>query len=198
MKKFLCFTILLFLIISIVSSKKQDGFLVTKIVDGDTIKIETGETIRLICVNTPEKGEEGYEEATNYLKHLILNKKIIIKKDISETDSYERLLRYVYLNNKLVNEAVVKNGYGLAYPYGPDTKLCPKILKAEQKARKGKIGIWKSLTASQFICTTNTYNCKDFTTQAEAKRVFDYCGGVSNDVHKLDSNKDGIVCESLP
>ena len=181
-----------------VTAKKSENFLVTKIIDGDTIVIETGRTIRLICINTPEKGEEGYEEATNYLRALILNKRIILKKDISETDSYNRLLRYVYLNNKLVNELIVRNGYGLAYPYEPDTKSCPKILKAEQKAKKEKIEIWKSLTASQFICTTNTYNCKDFTTQAEAQRVFDYCGGVSNDIHKLDGNKDGIVCESLP
>ena len=199
MKKISLFTVILLLIlITIVSAKKQDGFLVTKIIDGDTIRIENGKTIRLICINTPEKGEEGYEEATNYLRSLILNKMVILKKDISEKDEYNRLLRYVYLNNKLVNELIARNGHGSTYPYGPDTKLCTKILKAEQKAKKDKIGIWESLTASQFICTTNTYNCKDFATQAEAQRVFNYCGGVSNDIHKLDGNKDGIVCTSLP
>ena len=137
MKKISLFTVMLLLIIiSIVSAKKQNGFLVTRIIDGDTIKIETGQTIRLICVNTPEKGEEGYKDAKSYLKSLILNKRITIKKDISEMDSYDRLLRYVYLNKILVNEAIARKGYGSTYPYEPDTKLCTKILKAEQKASR--------------------------------------------------------------
>jgi hypothetical protein len=40
------------------------------------------------------------------------------------------------------------------------------------------------------------YNCKDFLTQGEAQKIFDACGG--KDVHGLDRDKDGIVCEALP
>ena len=199
MKKYIYFLIISTILLAFtVSAKKSETFLVTKIIDGDTIKIEAGQIIRLICINTPERGEDGYEEASNYLKALILNKKIKIKKDISETDVYGRLLRYVYLNNKLVNELVVRNGYGVAYPYEPDKRLCPQILKAEQKAKKEHLGLWKNLAGTQFICTTNAYNCKDFTKQSEAQYVFDLCGGISNDIHKLDGNHDGTVCESLP
>ncbi len=198
MKKLYLFGIfLLIFLITFTSAKKQEEFLVTKIIDGDTIKLENGQTIRMICVNTPEKGELGFEEATNYLKSIILNKKINLKKDISEKDKYNRLLRYIYLNNTLINELIVRKGYGFAYPFEPDTKFCAKILKAEQKAKKEKLGIWKKLTSSKYICTTNVYNCNDFTNQAEAQRAFDYCGGTSNDIHKLDKNKDGIVCGSL-
>jgi micrococcal nuclease len=53
-------------------------------------------------------------------------------------------------------------------------------------------------SASQYTCSTNTYNCSDFSTHAEAQAVFDMCGGVGHDIHKLDSNKDGEACESLP
>ncbi len=49
-----------------------------------------------------------------------------------------------------------------------------------------------------YTCSTNTYNCSHFKTQAEAQSVFEQCGGVGNDVHRLDGNKDGSVCESLP
>ena len=49
-----------------------------------------------------------------------------------------------------------------------------------------------------YTCSTNTYNCDDFSSHAEAQAVFDACGGSSNDVHKLDANKDGQACESLP
>lgn len=46
-------------------------------------------------------------------------------------------------------------------------------------------------------CSSNTYNCSDFSTHSEAQAVFEACGGVSNDVHRLDADKDGIACESL-
>ncbi|MEK7509707.1 MAG: thermonuclease family protein [Patescibacteria group bacterium] len=53
-------------------------------------------------------------------------------------------------------------------------------------------------TNSNYTCSSNTYNCSDFKTHAEAQSVFDMCGGTGNDVHKLDSNKDGEACEALP
>jgi endonuclease YncB( thermonuclease family) len=48
------------------------------------------------------------------------------------------------------------------------------------------------------VCSTNTYNCSDFTTKKEAQEVYDQCGGVGHDVHQLDRNKDGTACDSLP
>jgi len=50
----------------------------------------------------------------------------------------------------------------------------------------------------KIICSRNAYNCDDFTTQAEAQRIFESCGGISNDIHRLDGDNDGVVCESLP
>lgn len=52
--------------------------------------------------------------------------------------------------------------------------------------------------SGNYVCSTNTYNCGDFSTHAEAQAVYEACGGASNDVHKLDANKDGQACESLP
>ncbi len=51
---------------------------------------------------------------------------------------------------------------------------------------------------SGYTCSSNAYNCSDFSTHAEAQAVYEACGGVNNDVHKLDANKDGEACESLP
>jgi len=47
-------------------------------------------------------------------------------------------------------------------------------------------------------CSTNTFNCEDFGSQLEAQRVFLDCGGLSNDIHYLDGDEDGIACETLP
>jgi len=46
-------------------------------------------------------------------------------------------------------------------------------------------------------CNRNIYNCDDFSTQAEAQKVFEYCGGSANDIHRLDGDGDGVACEGL-
>ena len=51
---------------------------------------------------------------------------------------------------------------------------------------------------NQYICDDNAYNCANFNTHAEAQRVYELCGGVSNDIHDLDRDKDGLACETLP
>ena len=47
------------------------------------------------------------------------------------------------------------------------------------------------------ICSYDAYNCSSFSTHAEAQAVFEYCGGINNDIHRLDGDNDGIACESL-
>ena len=48
------------------------------------------------------------------------------------------------------------------------------------------------------LCSGNIYNCDDFSSQAEAQRCFEKCGGVKKDIHGLDGDNDGVACESLP
>jgi hypothetical protein len=48
------------------------------------------------------------------------------------------------------------------------------------------------------ICTRNTYDCADFTTQLEAQACYDLCSVDAGDIHYLDSNDNGLACESLP
>ena len=49
----------------------------------------------------------------------------------------------------------------------------------------------------EYTCSYNAYNCSDFATYREAQRVYEACGGVGNDVHRLDRDKDGLTCETL-
>ena len=51
---------------------------------------------------------------------------------------------------------------------------------------------------NSFECSYNAYNCDDFATQEKAQSTFEFCGGVSNDVHHLDRDMDGLACEILP
>ena len=207
--------------LEVINEKEKDLFLVTKVIDGDTIDIETGERVRLICIDTPEYDEEGYKDAKEYVEDLILNKKVRLEKDVSETGKYGRLVRYVYLEDgTFVNELIVKQGYGKVYWYKPNITLCPIIQKAEDEAKEKGLGIWEQdkepeeeqkqpeLTPesipeqnphinSDISCSANTYNCGDFSSYSEALNVFEICGGVSNDIHRLDADKDGVPCETL-
>jgi endonuclease YncB( thermonuclease family) len=104
---------------------------VSRVIDGDTFELEGGEKVRLICIDTPETGENGYEEAKNFLIGLIENKTIILEKDVSDKDAYGRLLRYVYLNESgeglFVNKEIVRAGFGEVWAYGNDTAKCGEI-----------------------------------------------------------------------
>ena len=94
-------TLALYLIFSNVNperSQVKSENTVTRIIDGDTFELMSGEKVRLICVDTPEEGSQGYMESKEFLSSLILNKEVILEKDVSDKDSFGRLLRYVYVN----------------------------------------------------------------------------------------------------
>jgi len=50
---------------------------------------------------------------------------------------------------------------------------------------------------TSYICSSDYYNCDDFTTQAAAQEVLEFCGGVGNDIHVLDYDHDEVACEWL-
>ncbi len=127
---------------------------VKKVIDGDTIELETGQKVRYIGIDTPElhdprkKVECFAKEAMEENKKLVEGKTVRLKKDISETDKYKRLLRYVYVpieaspSGQFVNEYLVKEGYALASTFPPDVKYASHFLKLEQEARQNKRGLW--------------------------------------------------------
>jgi len=103
---------------------------VSEIIDGDTFQLSSGEIVRLICINAPEKGKEGYEEAKLYLNYLVFNQPVILESDQTDKDDYGRLLRYVYLNDEnktFINRILVQEGYAKVYKYGNDTMRCDQI-----------------------------------------------------------------------
>lgn len=100
---------------------------VLNVIDGDTFEIYTSgeiQTVRLLCVNTPEKNEEGYEEAKLFLEDLILGNQVELISSVTDKDSYGRLLRYVYVNGTFVNQEILDN-YGELMIIPPET--CDKI-----------------------------------------------------------------------
>ncbi len=123
---------------------------VLKIIDGDTIEIDTGHKVRYIGIDTPEtnhptKKKECFgTEASAYNKNLVAGKEIRMIKDKSETDRYGRLLRYVYIDEIFINEELVRNGYAKAVAYSPDTKYQSEFQLAETYAKENNLGLWNT------------------------------------------------------
>lgn len=124
--------------------------LATKILDGDTIEINNQTRVRLLCINSPEKGKPYYEEAKLFLTK-IDNKEIGILRDSEDRDRYNRSLRYIFYDGEMVNKEILEQG--LAHVY-----LCAglryekELQKAEEKARENEIGIWKKSTSECAGC----------------------------------------------
>lgn len=89
---------------------------VERIIDGDTIEFVSGKTsVRLLGINSPEKGEKYYEEASKFLEDLVLNKNVELKFGFERYDKYKRLLAYMFIDGKNVNLAMVENGFANYY-----------------------------------------------------------------------------------
>jgi len=116
---------------------------VSRVIDGDTLVLENNERVRLIGIDTPEKGQRCFEEAKNRLEQLVLGRRVLMVKDVSERDKYGRLVRFVYLDGFFVNLALVEEGFALAFEFEPDTSLASLFREAETGASSGKKGcLW--------------------------------------------------------
>ncbi|MFC1914168.1 thermonuclease family protein [Chloroflexota bacterium] len=123
----------------------QERATVTRVIDGDTIVIDTGQKVRYIGIDTPEiypEREACGMEAWGANRELVEGKEIILERDVSETDKYGRLLRYVYADNIFVNGELVRRGLAEARAYPPDTKHQEYMEGLEAVARETGRGIW--------------------------------------------------------
>ncbi len=122
------------------------------VVDGDTIKVDvdgTVYTLRYIGIDTPEtvhpsKPVEWMEpEATEANRQLVEGETVYLEKDVSETDQYGRLLRYVFLEDGTnVNNELVRLGYAQSSTYPPDVRYQDLFIAAQQEAREAEMALW--------------------------------------------------------
>ncbi len=131
---------------------------VTKVVDGDTIRVSiNGEskTVRLIGVNTPETVDPRREvecfgkEASNRAKEVFTDKTVFLESDPSQgnTDKYDRLLRYMWLEDGTsFNKQMIAEGYAYEYTYDLPYKYQSDYKRAQIEARELKKGLWSDET----------------------------------------------------
>lgn len=127
---------------------------VLRVVDGDTIKIlinNKEDIVRLIGIDSPEVVDEEKpvqcfgKEASSKAKEILTGKKITIESDLTQgdRDEYERLLRYVFLDDLNFNKFMISEGYAREYTFkGKSYKYQSEFIQAEQKAQGNKRGLW--------------------------------------------------------
>ena len=133
---------------------KQEA-LVLRVSDGDTIYVELGGkhySVRYIGIDTPETHHptDGADywgfEATEANKAMVkAGERVILQRDISETDIYGRLLRYVFVGDTLVNAELVRMGLARVLFYEPDVLYKHEIKAAEAEAQEAKRGLYGPL-----------------------------------------------------
>lgn len=141
--------------------------IVTRVIDGDTIEVNIAGTIyriRYIGIDAPELNDKRPEfnvlaqEATSYNRQLVEGKIVTLEKDVSETDKYGRLLRYVHVDNILVNGEVIRQGLAWAIVYEPDTKYRDYLENLEKEAKQSSRGIWAVTKSPNVQITYIFYN----------------------------------------
>lgn len=121
-----------------------ENVFVSRVVDGDTFEIEGGGIIRILGINTPERGQFLYGNASNFLRGMIEGKNVTMERDIAETDKYGRRLRYVFIGGIFVEEEILKRGLANSFIIPPNEKYSAGLKEAEQYARENNIGLWEA------------------------------------------------------
>lgn len=134
--------------------EQDSNFLVTSVVDGDTIKVmidNEKKTIRVIGINTPETVDPRRpvecfgKEASDKAKELLTGKTVTLKVDPSQqdTDKYGRLLRYVFLSDGTdFGKSMIANGYAYEYTYNIPYNNQKSYKEAQQVAQLAEKGLW--------------------------------------------------------
>ncbi len=133
---------------------------VIKVKDGDTIGVDlNGKAykVRYVGINSPEYNKPCGDKATQANSYLVSGKTVILEKDVSETDEYGRLLRYVYVGDLFVNAPLVKFGWAQASTYPPDVKYSDLFVSLEREARENNRGCWTEETEEEPLPPTKMF-----------------------------------------
>jgi micrococcal nuclease len=124
------------------------GATVSRIVDGDTLAVSTGDRVRLVQIDTPEVGSgECYSRAASReLSRLApVGSQVTLEADplLDQVDRYDRLLRYVWRGGVNVNLELVRRGAATVWLYHGDRgRYATQLLAAAAEARRAKRGLW--------------------------------------------------------
>jgi endonuclease YncB( thermonuclease family) len=123
---------------------------VSKVIDGDTLILSSGQHVRLLGINAPEltrknrQGEAGGYDAYIWLEKQVEKKSVALEFDQQHQDKYGRQLAHVFsVDGKHVNLDMVRYGHAIASVIPPNVKYTRALLTAQQAAERQQLGLWK-------------------------------------------------------
>ena len=140
-KLFLLFTLILVLLSSFLLLYLNSTFLVTAIIDGDTLRLDDGRRIRLLSVDAPDESLCMGNKAKEMLENLTLNKRISLKSAL--IDDYGRTVANIYVFRKLISLELVEKGFA-RFTSGKNPEF-DKLKKAHEYAKTHQVGIYSPL-----------------------------------------------------
>ena len=117
---------------------------VGRVSDGDSFRCNDGRRIRLIGIDSPESQQHpaGEKARAALLRLLPPGSTVQLETDITPTDRYGRTLAYVWSGFKLVNEAMVREGWAVLYTVPPNVSYAKRLEAAQKEARARGTGLW--------------------------------------------------------
>lgn len=170
----------------------------------DQIEVEIGgETFRVVYLGIagPLEGARCYEAATSFHERLVAGRTVRLVRDVVDTDSAGRLLRYVYIEGSMLNAMLLRAGYAMLLTQLPNDRFLSDLERAEAEGRRLATGCYRTggfgqasppsaaSGAQAALCNRNT--CWDFQTRAELN---DYLAICPQDFWKFDLDGDGTPC----
>lgn len=178
-------------------------FLVARVVDGDTLELANGESVRLVGIDTPERGECGYDTATANLARLVLGKSVRLGMSDEDRDRYGRLLRYVNVGSMDAGLRQIKSGWAIArydsrdgYGYHPRENAYIATDKAVPDRRCAEPQQVPAAPAGGGGCEPGYNPCVPaYPPDVDCADVDGPITVTGSDPHGLDGEGDGIACE---
>lgn len=102
---------------------------VARVIDGDTIVLSDGRTVRYLGIDTPESGEEGFEAAKNRNEELVLAEPVRLEYDIERQDKYGRDLAYVFVGEEMINLKLLEEDLARIFIIGPNLKYAEEFIR---------------------------------------------------------------------
>jgi micrococcal nuclease len=135
----------------IIINELKEKVVVSKVIDGDTVELSDKRKVRYIGINSFEMNDKRKDvecladKSKEANIELVENKEVEMEKDVSETDKYGRLLRYLWIDGMMVNEELIKNGWAEVSTFPPDIKYLERLQNEQVRAKLNNLGIWGNI-----------------------------------------------------
>ena len=158
---------------------------VNRAIDGDTVELDNNSIVRILGINTPEKGEYYYPRAHERMRELTDGKLVELEIDGPESDAYGRKLRHVFAGGENVALTMIQEGFGIAYMH-KQLRYSEEFETAQNSAKLSGLGIWEKTSEACGECIA----VKDFVWDARG----DDCSNPNGEFIVL-NNACGCSCD---